>query len=125
MAEMLRRRVRTITAGLLLGGLLTCAVPASAATRIVFRRGAYCGTYSGDFREGRQFVLGLRAGQRFTSRNIGVGVQSDVSVVGPTGKLYATRDSYSQLSFYTQASGSHYVWVVSSAANAAIEFCAY
>ena len=39
---------------------------ANATTRVRFARGSYCGSYSGNFSGGREFVLGLGAGQTFT-----------------------------------------------------------
>ncbi len=53
---------------------------ANAATRVRFARGSYCGSYSGNFSGGREFVLGLGTGQTFTTRNTGGGVQYDISV---------------------------------------------
>jgi hypothetical protein len=51
---------------------------ADAATRIAFARGSYCGSYSGNFSNGREFVLNLGRGQTFTTRNIGDGTQYDM-----------------------------------------------
>jgi len=51
---------------------------ANAATRVAFARGSYCGSYSGNFSGGREFVLNLGGGQTFTARNTGGGVQYDM-----------------------------------------------
>ena len=119
-------RRRAAVAGLL--AVLTLSLtasPAFATTRIRFPRGSFCGTYVGNFRRGREFVLGLRDGQRLTVRNIGIGRQTTTDVEGPTGTLEAVRDSDSQLSYYTEADGDHYIVVRSTTARASIEFCAF
>jgi len=43
-------------------------------TRIQFARGSYCGSYSGNFSQGKQFVLNLSRKQTFTISNVGKGV---------------------------------------------------
>lgn len=106
---------------------LVLPLPANAqpATRIQFARGSYCGSYSGNFSGGRQFVLNLGGGQTFTTRNIGGGTQHDISVYGPRGRVPGQSVSESQLEFLIPRSGDYYVYVESRTEFNAIEFCAY
>jgi hypothetical protein len=99
--------------------------PAGATTRIVFARGSYCGSYSGNYRNGREFVLNLRADQRFTVTNTGAGLQTTWSISGPTGELEGSRSNRSTLEYYTEAGGDHFVYVTSTARRSAVLFCAY
>ncbi|MBE9078500.1 hypothetical protein IQ241_14540 [Romeria aff. gracilis LEGE 07310] len=98
---------------------------AKAATRIQFPSGSYCGSYSGDFSGGREFVLGLGRGQTLTSRNTGGGTQYAIYVSGPTGNLSGQRASEGQINYYIPASGDYYIYVESSIDYSAIEFCAF
>jgi hypothetical protein len=94
-------------------------------TRIQFARGSYCGSYSGNFSQGREFVLNLRRGQRFTSRNIGGGTQYDLYVSGPRGRINGQKVSPSQIDYYIPASGDYYVYIESTTSYSNVEFCAY
>lgn len=94
-------------------------------TRIQFARGSYCGSYSGNFNQGKEFVLNLRRGQRFTSRNIGGGTQYDVYLTGPKGPINGQKVSASQIDYYIPVSGDYYVYVESTTSYSNIEFCAY
>jgi hypothetical protein len=98
---------------------------AIAATRIKFARGSYCGSYSGDFSNGREFVLNLRGGQTFTTRNIGGGRQVVFSVRGPSGRISGYQNSADQINYDIPRSGDYYIWVESSTSFSNIEFCAY
>ena len=105
---------------------LACFTTASeASTRIKFARGSYCGSYSGNFSQGREFVLRLAANQTFTSRNIGSGTQYDVSVIGPKGRVVGDNISRNQINYQTPASGDYRIYVESSTPYSSIEFCAY
>jgi hypothetical protein len=110
-----------VSLALLVGG----ASNADAATRIRFKKGSYCGIYAGNFRNGKTFVLELSDGQRFTTRNIGRGYNTNFFVTGPTGELEPSRDDAATLSYYTEESGDHYIKIVSTVARASVEFCAY
>lgn len=55
--------------------------------RIQFAKGSYCGSYSGDFSQGKQFVLNLSRDQTLTVRNLGDSFQYDISFFGPTGQI--------------------------------------
>lgn len=118
-----RRRVGLFFAGIMV--LCIATIPASAATRIKFPRGSFCGNYSGNYRNGREFVLNLDNGQRFTVTNTGVGVQTNWSVRGPSGHLEGFRVNRSTLEYFTEARGNHYVYVTSTASPSAVQFCAY
>lgn len=126
-SRMKSRKIRSAATfvALSVGSLAVLPGVAHAATRIVFPRGSYCGTYSGNYHNGRQFVLGLAGGQRFTVANTGVGNQTTWSVSGPTGELSAYRVTRSLIEYYTEADGPHYVYVTSTARRSSIQFCAY
>lgn len=98
---------------------------AQAATRIKFARGSYCGSYSGNFSNGREFILGLGRGQTFTSRNIGHGTQYDIYVIGPTGRVSGEKVSLEQINYQIPVSGDYRIYLESSTRNSSIEFCAY
>jgi len=98
---------------------------AQAATRIQFAAGSYCGSYSGNFAEGREFVLNLRRGQTFTSKNTGGGTQYDIYVSGPTGRISGRKVSSSQINYYIPESGDYYIYIKSTVDYSAVEFCAY
>ncbi|MGJ3252906.1 MAG: hypothetical protein ACFE0J_17505 [Elainellaceae cyanobacterium] len=95
------------------------------ATRIQFARGSYCGSYSGNFSGGREFVLNLGSGQTFTSRNIGGGIQYDLYVYGPDGRLDGNQIASDQINYQTRAAGDHYIYIQSTNRYTAVEFCAY
>lgn len=98
---------------------------AQAATRIKFAKGSYCGSYSGNFSNGREFKLGLGAGQTFTSRNIGHGTQYDVYVIGPTGRVFGEKVNPQQINYQIPVSGDYRIYLESSTRHSSIEFCAY
>lgn len=105
--------------------LTSFTASAEAATRIKFARGSYCGSYSGNFSNGREFLLRLAARQTFTSRNIGSGTQYDVYVVGPKGRLFGEKVDVAQMNYQIPASGDYRIYVESSTPHSSIEFCAY
>jgi len=117
-------RLAAIATGALLGVAAIAAV-AQAATRIQFAAGSYCGSYSGDFRGGREFVLNLGGGQTFTSRNIGEGAQTDVYVRGPSGQVFGQQVSPVQVNYQIPTRGDYFVLVESTTPFSAVEFCAY
>ncbi len=98
---------------------------ANAATRVAFARGSYCGSYSGNFSGGREFILNLGGGQTFTARNTGGGVQYDISVSGATGYVYGNKVSSNQINYQIPRRGDYYIYIKSSTAYNSVEFCAY
>lgn len=100
-------------------------MPTIAATRIRFAQGSYCGSYSGNFTGGREFVLGLARGQTLTTQNTGSGNQYSIVVNGPTGRINARKTSNSSLSFSIPTTGDYYVYMRSTSPYDSVEFCAY
>ena len=100
-------------------------VGAQEAARIEFASGSYCGSYSGDFSGGREFVLDLGRGQTLTSRNTGGGAQTDVYVYGPAGQIGGRKVANDQINYQITAPGDYHIYVRSSTTYGAIEFCAY
>ncbi|MBR8829604.1 MAG: hypothetical protein N5P05_001446 [Chroococcopsis gigantea SAG 12.99] len=117
----LKRAIVTTTLGLI---CLNVDL-ALAATRIKFAPGSYCGSYSGNFVRGRDFVLGLRRGQTLTTRNIGGGTQYNLDVSGPTGSIRGRQEGEDQINYPIPATGDYYISVVASTDFSNIEFCAY
>lgn len=105
--------------------IATSQQSAIAATRIVFARGSYCGSYSGNFTRGKEFVLGLARGQTFTTRNIGNGTQYNIRVTGPRGRVQGSRGARDQIDYFIPANGDYYVYMQSSEPYNSVEFCAY
>ncbi len=95
------------------------------ATRIKFSTGSYCGSYSGKFSGGREFVLNLRRGQTLTSRNTGGGIQYDVLATGPTGPIRGQKVADNRIDYYVPATGDYYIHVESTINYNSIEFCAF
>ncbi|MEG3438480.1 hypothetical protein V0288_15215 [Pannus brasiliensis CCIBt3594] len=100
------------------------ATETPAATRIQFARGSYCGSYSGNFSRGREFVLRLRGGQILSTRNIGRGTQYNIYVNGPTGTIDGRPVSPNQIDYPIPRSGDYYIYIESSTPYSNIEFCA-
>jgi len=96
-----------------------------SATRIQFAKGSYCGSYSGNFSQGKQFVLNLARDQTLTVRNVGDGFQYDISVFGPTGQIRGRNISQDQMNYYTPVKGDYYIYMSSTTPFNAVEFCAY
>jgi hypothetical protein len=112
--------------GVLVAGVLAAAVgEAQALKRIVFKKGDYCGTYTGNYKRGQTFVLGLLENQRFVVRNLGSGLQTAWSVSGPTGEIEGSRVNRATLEYYTEADGDHFVYVTSTTTKSSVQFCAY
>ncbi len=95
-------------------------------TPIKFAKGSYCGSYSGNFMNGKKFSLRLKANQEFISRNTGYGYQYDVYVKAPNGrKLRGKKTSDDEIMYTTTRSGKHTIYVKSTERFNSIEFCAY
>lgn len=112
----------------LLGFSLFFGTPSLAqedATRIRFARGSYCGSYSGDFSQGRRFVLNLSQEQTLTVRNVGEGIQYDLSVFGPKGRIPGHKVSQEQMNYHIPVKGDYYIYMDSTVPFNAVEFCAY
>ena len=94
-------------------------------TRIQFARGSYCGSYSGNFSQGKQFVLNLSRSQTFTISNVGKGVQHDIFVSGPTGRINGRYVSEDQINYDIPVGGDYYIYIESTTPFNKVEFCAY
>ena len=123
---MKRNRRKIAVLALCLASLGGFTPTANAATRIKFSKGSYCGSYSGNYRSGREFVLSLKADQRLVIRNTGVGRQTTWAVTSPGGyDLDYNRIDDSTLEYYTEERGNHYILVTSTASRSSVQFCAY
>ena len=110
----------TITALTIFTALPVTAM--SATTPVKFSKGSTCGSFTGNF-AGRNFTLGLGAGQTLT-----VNAQAyDVIVKDPRGRTlpYQGQD-YGE--WVTRSKGTHTIKVIPSPTDGSygtIEFCAY
>lgn len=114
-----------IMTGIVLVSAIGVNAQQSEPTRVRFAAGSYCGSYSGDFSGGREFVLGLARGQTFTSRNIGRGTQYDVYLYGPNGRIEGRQVSPNQIDYMIRETGDHYIYIESTTRYGSVEFCAY
>lgn len=119
----MQRAITALTLSFLTLAFFTAS--AEATTRIKFARGSYCGSYSGNFSNGREFVLRLAKLQTFTSRNIGNGTQYDAYVTGPTGRVAGEKVNVAQINYQIPVAGDYRIYVESSTPSSSIEFCAY
>jgi hypothetical protein len=122
-----KTQVTTLQAFLIVPILTIAALqlPAIAATRIRFAQGSYCGSYSGNFSSGKEFVLGLSRGQTLTTRNTGGGRHYNITVNGPRGRVNGSKTNRSTIAYTIPAGGDYYIYMDSSDPYSAVEFCAY
>ncbi len=105
--------------------MLAATAIAGNATRIQFAKGSYCGSYSGNFAGGKQFVLRLGRDQTFISRNTSNSNQLDVYVTGPTGQIAGESVSNNEIHYRTTAKGDYEIMVISASNFSSVEFCVY
>lgn len=107
---------------------LSCAFvmpsQAKAPTPVVFAKGSYCGSFTGNVQHGRTFRLGLLANQDFIVTNIGNGQINVAAVDGPNGRIKGSRYGNSKR-YYISKNGRHDVLIFANTGHSSIEFCAY
>lgn len=107
-------------------GLLVAGVPQTsnaATTKIIFPKGSYCGSYSGDYRHNKTFSVYLMKGQTFqiTTDN----ELDTMNVRGPAGHLEGDWSNEGKTyTVTTHSKGLHYVTLHSKADFANLKFCA-
>ncbi len=121
-----RHRMMFAVCILTLGVVASVASPAEAATRIRFQPGAYCAKMRADFRQGREYVLKLRANQLLSISNLGAGDLKAVSVQDASGDGVADYEWFDDdtVKFDISTSGDHFVTVITRNRRNTIQFCA-
>lgn len=100
------------------------AQAADSSTKITFAKDSYCGSFTGNIKNGKIFRLWLNANQEMSIRNVGDDQISIAYVKGPTGRIDVGRyETYS--SFYTDTKGNHYMKLYGNSSHSSVEFCAY
>ncbi|WP_019671820.1 hypothetical protein [Psychrobacter lutiphocae] len=105
------------------------ALPVQAAeqsTKVTFADGSYCGSFSGNMKDGKKFRLWLQPNQELVIRNTGNDQLNVAYVEGPSGRLEGARDCYEdRTTYYTESKGNHYMKVYGNDSYSSVEFCAY
>lgn len=105
-------------------GLSHTAQAADNSTKITFAKNSYCGSFTGNIKNGKTFRLWLTPNQEVNIRNVGGDQISIAYVNGPSGRLDVDRyGDYS--SFYTDRKGNYYMRLYGTSSHSSVEFCAY
>ncbi len=100
------------------------AQAADTSTKITFAKDSYCGSFTGNIKNGKVFRLWLLPDQNLVIRNVGDDRINVAYVSGPNGRLDGER--YDDETFYfTQRKGNHHMKVYGNSSHSAVEFCAY
>lgn len=97
---------------------------ATATTRIVFPKGSYCGSYSGDFRNSKTFSIYLAKGQSFSIESNNP--MNSVIVRDSRGikrGYWSGGDTYYDL--VTRTKGTHNITIKTDSSYEDVKFCAY
>lgn len=114
-------KIKVLAKACLIGMVMTLSLNAQAlpSSKVVFAKGSYCGSYTGDLRSGRVFKIALGANQELVINTDGH-VQS---VRDSKGKRLADYGEY-DYRYFTRTKGEHRVIMVGSRFST-VEFCAY
>lgn len=104
--------------------LMTSVHAAEPSTKVTFAKDSYCGSFSGNIKNGKTFRLYLAANQNLVIRNVGNDQISVDYVSGPNGRLNGDREQ-DETSYYTERKGNHYMKVFGNSSYSSVEFCAY
>lgn len=95
---------------------------AQAATKIIFPKGSYCGSYSGDFRKSKTFSIYLLEGQTFEVKS--ADSADTITVKDSRGVLDGTWSTSTSYQVTTRKKGMHYVTLRSPKSYQEVQFCA-
>ena len=114
-----------IVAALAVAPLMVTSVQAAdSSTKITFAKDSYCGSFTGNIRDGKVFRLWLMPDQNLIIRNVGDDQINVAYVTGPNGRL--SGDRYDKVnSYFIQRKGNHHMKVYGNSSHSAVEFCAY
>ena len=104
--------------------LMTSVQAAEPSTKVTFAKDSYCGSFSGNIKNGKTFRLYLAANQNLVIRNVGNDQISVAYVSGPNGRLDGDREQ-NETAYYTERKGNHYMKVFGNSSYSSVEFCAY
>lgn len=104
--------------------MMTSVQAADSSTKVTFAKDSYCGSFTGNIREGKEFRLWLMPDQNLVIRNVGEDQINVAYVSGPSGRLDGDRDG-DETSYITQSKGNHHMKVYGNSSHSAVEFCAY
>ncbi|PNK61330.1 hypothetical protein [Psychrobacter sp. FDAARGOS_221] len=104
--------------------LATSAQAAEPTTKLVFAKGSYCGSFSGDLKRGKRFSLWLLANQEVIIRNTGYSKIKVAYIDSPNGRVKGEHFD-NMTSFYTTKRGNHYIKIYGSDHHSSVEICAY
>lgn len=104
--------------------MMTSVQAADSSTKVTFAKDSYCGSFTGNIREGKEFRLWLMPDQNLVIRNVGEDQINVAYVSGPSGRLDGDRNG-DETSYITQRKGNHYMKVFGNSRYSNVEFCAY
>ncbi|WP_413520716.1 hypothetical protein [Psychrobacter glacincola] len=104
--------------------MVTSVQAADTSTKITFVKDSYCGSFTGNIKNGKVFRLWLMPDQNLVIRNVGDDQINVAYVSGPNGRLSGDRYD-NETSYITQRKGNHHMKVYGNSNHSAVEFCAY
>lgn len=104
--------------------MVTSVQAAESSTKITFAKDSYCGSFTGNIREGKVFRLWLMPEQNLIIRNVGDDQINVAYVAGPNGRLSGDRYD-NENSYFVQRKGDHRMKVYGNSSHSSVEFCAY
>lgn len=104
--------------------MITSVQAADNSTKITFAKDSYCGNFTGNIKNGKEFRLWLSADQNLVIRNVGDDRINVAYVSGPSGRLDGDRYD-NETSYFTERKGNHRMKVYGNTSHSSIEFCAY
>ena len=105
----------------LVGVIMSLSLTAQAlpTSQVVFAKGSYCGSYTGDLSKGRVFKVSLGANQELV-----INTDGHVQSVKDSKGRRLTDHGDSDYRYYTRSKGEHRITMVGSGFSSA-EFCVY
>ena len=104
--------------------MVTSVQAADTSTKITFAKDSYCGSFTGNIKNGKVFRLWLASDQNLVIRNVGDDRINMAYVSGPSGRLDGDRYD-NETSYITDSKGNHYMKVYGNSSHSSVEFCAY
>lgn len=104
--------------------MVTSVQAADSSTKITFAKDSYCGSFTGNIKDGKVFRLWLMPDQNLIIRNVGDDQINVAYVTGPNGRLSGDRYD-KENSYFIQRKGNHHMKVYGNSSHSAVEFCAY
>lgn len=96
---------------------------AVAATKIIFPKGSYCASYSGDFSKSKTYSLYLLKGQDIEVK--AANMEDGVTIKDSYGNVRGEWVDDNTYRVQTRMKGKHFVTVRSPYGDQKVEFCAY